>query len=93
MVAFLAYAMWKTLQKWMENSSLGRGVRTVQEELARIKCCQVILPTSSGREIQLRCISRPDEAQRILLNRLGLKIPSRLGSPKWRKMIKTRSGM
>ena len=93
LVAFLAYAMWKTLQKWMENSGLGRGVRTVQEELAKIKCCQVILPTSSGREIQLRCISRPDEAQRILLNRLGLKIPSRLGQPKWRKMIKTRSGM
>lgn len=89
LVAFLAYAMWKTLQKWMENSGLGRGVRTVQEELARIKCSQVILPTSSGREIQLRCITRPDEGQRILLNRLGLKIPFRLGSPKWRRMIET----
>jgi len=89
LVAFLAYAMWKTLQKWMENSGLGRGVRTVQEELARIKCSHVILPTSSGREIQLRCISSPDEGQRIILNRLGLKIPSRLGSPKWRRMIET----
>ena len=89
LVAFLAYAMWKTLQKWMENSGLGRGVRTVQEELARIKCSHVILPTSSGREIQLRCITRPDEGQRILLNRLGLKIPLRLGSPKWRRMIET----
>lgn len=88
LVAFLAYAMWKTLQKWMENSGLGRGVRTVQEELARIKCSHVILPTSSGREIQLRCITKPDEGQRILLNRLGLKIPFRLGSPKWRRMIK-----
>ena len=93
LVDFLAYAMWKTLQKWMENSGLGRGVRTVQEELAKIKCCRVILPTSSGREIQLRCISRPDEAQRILLSRLGLRIPSRLGNPKWRKMIKTRKGI
>jgi len=89
LVAFLAYAMWKTLQKWMENSGLGRGVRTVQEELARIKCSHVILPTSSGREIQLRCITRPDEGQRILLNRLGLKIPLRLGSPKWRRMTET----
>ena len=93
LVAFLAHAMWKTLQKWMENSGLGREARTVQEELAKIKCCEVILPTSSGREIQLRCISRPDETQRILLSRLGLRIPSRLGIPKWRKMIETRSDM
>ena len=32
LVAFLSYVMWKTLQKWMENSGLGRGVRTVIEE-------------------------------------------------------------
>jgi transposase len=88
LVAFLAYAMWKTLQKWMEQSGLGRGVRTVLEEFARIKCCEVVLPTSSGKEISLRCISKPDGHQRTLLARLKIDIPLRLGSPRWRKIVK-----
>lgn len=83
LVAFLAYALWKTLQKWMEASGLGRGVRTVVAEFARIKCSEVILPTACGRELQLHCITRPDKWQRTLLERLGLEFPSRLGQPKW----------
>lgn len=85
--SFLAYAMWKTLEMWMARCGLGNGPRTVLEEIAKIKAGNVILPTSSGREIQLRCVSRPDEGQRILLSRLGLKIPERLGAPKWRDLI------
>ena len=88
LVAFLAYALWKTLQKWMEASGLGRGVGTVVEELARIKCSEVILPTAGGRELQLRCVTRPDKWQQTLLERLGLEIPSRLGQPKWREATK-----
>ncbi|MFW6158284.1 MAG: hypothetical protein ACOC8E_02870 [Planctomycetota bacterium] len=93
LVAFLAYAMWKTLQKWMEQAGLGRGVRTVMEEIARIKCGDVILSTRSGREIELRCVSRPDGHQRTLLQRLGLKLPARLGQPRWRDRADTLSGM
>jgi len=88
LVAFLAYALWKTLQKWMEASGLGRGVRTVVEEFGRIKCSEIILPTACGRELQLHCITRPDKWQRTLLEHLGLQFPSRLGQPKWRKMMK-----
>jgi transposase len=93
LVAFLAYAMWKTLQKWMEQAGLGRGVRTVMEEIGRIKCCDVVLPTRGGREIELRCVSRPDGHQRTPLQRLGLKLPARLGQPRWRGRIDTLSGM
>jgi len=89
LVAFLAYAMWKTLQKWMEGAGLGRGVRTILEEIARLKCCDVVLPTSAGREILLRCVTRPDKYQEALLQRLGIKIPARLGEPKWRRMFDT----
>jgi transposase len=84
LVAFLAYALWKTLQKWMEAAGLGRGVATVVEELARIQCSEILLPTACGRELQLHCITRPDQWQRTLLERLGLEFPSRLGQPKWR---------
>jgi len=81
--SFLAYALWKTLQIWMERSGLGRGVRTVVEECARIKANDVILKTSAGREIRLCCITQPDPAQRALLDRMGLAIPERLGRPSW----------
>jgi transposase len=81
--SFLAYAMWKTLQTWMDRSGLGRGTRTVIEEVARIKACDVILPTSTGREVRVCCITEPDAAQRSLIDRLGLAIPQRLGRPSW----------
>ena len=81
--SFLAYALWKTLQIWIERSGLGRGVRTVIEEFARLKANDVILKTSAGLEIKLCCITQPDPAQRALLDRMGLMIPERLGRPLW----------
>jgi transposase len=81
--SFLAYAMWKTLQTWMERAGLGRGVRTVIEELARIKANEVRLPTTTGREVSLCCLTKPDGPQRALLDRLGLILPERLGRPAW----------
>jgi transposase len=83
--SFLSYAMWKVLEQWMANSGLGNGPRPVIEEFARIKAQDVILPTSAGKELRIRCVTRPDESQRILLGRLGLKLPSRLGEPRWLK--------
>lgn len=81
--SFLAYALWKTLQIWMERSGLGRGVRTVLEELARLKANDVILKTPTGHEIKLCCVTQPDRAQQALLDRMGLTIPERLGRPEW----------
>ena len=81
--SFLAYAMWKTLEQWMERSRLGNGPRTVIEEFQRIKSTDVVLPTSTGRDVRIRCITTPDEAQRILLDRLSIQLPTRLGEPKW----------
>ena len=81
--SFLAFAMWKTLEQWMAASGLGHAPRTVIEELARIRLNDVILPTSTGRSIRLRCVTKPDEHQQILLDRLGLKLPHRIGQPHW----------
>ena len=81
--SFLAYAMWKTLQTWMERAGLGRGVRTVLEEFAKIKVVDVVLGTSAGREVTLTCVTRPDGAQRALIDRLGLELPERLSRPRW----------
>ena len=81
--SFLAYAMWKTLELWMSRCGLGNGPRPVIEEFERIKTNDVVLPTSNGREVRIRCVTQTDESQRILLGRLGLKIPTRLGQPRW----------
>ena len=81
--SFLAYALWKTLEQWMARSGLGNGPRTVIEEFRRIKSTDVVLPTSTGRNVRLRCVTAPDEAQRILLDRLGIQLPTRLGEPRW----------
>jgi transposase len=71
--SFLAYAMWKTLEQWMARSGLGNGPRTVVEEFRRIKSTDIVLPTSAGRDVRIRCITTPDKAQRILLGRLGVQ--------------------
>jgi hypothetical protein len=80
--SFLAYALWKALQIWMKRAGLGRGVRTVLEELARLKSTDVVLGTSCGWQIKLCCVTEPDAAQRALLDRLGLVMPERLGLPR-----------
>jgi hypothetical protein len=81
--SFLAYAMWKTLQAWMERSGLGRGVRTVLEEFGKIKVTDVVMPTTAGREVRLTCVTRPEPAGRAVFDRLGIDLPERLGRPRW----------
>jgi transposase len=83
--SFLAYALWKTLQAWMQRAGLGSGVRTVLEELARLKASDVLLGTTENREVTVCCVTRPDGAQRAILDRLGLELPERLGRARWVK--------
>jgi transposase len=81
--SFLAYAMWKMLELWMSRCGLGNGPRPLIEEIERIKTNDIVLPTSNGREVRIRCVTQTDGSQRTLLGRLGLKIPTRLGEPQW----------
>jgi len=83
LVCFLAYVLWKTLAQWMRRAALGDAPRTVLEEFARIKSGDVVLParTRDGQTnmtVRLRCVTTPDEAQKVLLSRLGLTLPRRL---------------
>ena len=82
LVCFLAYVLRKTLEAWSQRAGLGRSIPTLMEEFARIQSTDVILPTTSGQAVRLRCIVRPDKAQSILLQRLGLTLPERLRIPK-----------
>jgi hypothetical protein len=82
-VCFLAYVMWKTLAQWMRQSGLGDAPRSLLDELATIRSGDVVLPTRSvtgetGRVFRLRCVTKLDAAQKMLLQRLGLRLPRRL---------------
>ena len=83
LVCFLAYVMWKTLAGWMQKAGLGDAPRTLIEELAKLKSGDVVLRAGSAadgadRQIALRCVTEPDRAQAVLLQRLGLTLPRRL---------------
>jgi len=78
LVCFLAYVLWKTLEQMCRRAGLGDEPRRVLAELGRIKLVDVVLPTRDGMEIRRRCVTRPDDHQAILLQRLGLNLPSNL---------------
>jgi transposase len=83
LVCFLAYVLWKTLEQWQQRAGLGNSPRTILEELGRIQSTDVVLPLAddSRRELRIRCVVRPDPAQALLLDRLGLRLPERLRAP------------
>lgn len=83
LICFLAYALWKTLQKWQWHAGLGDSPRTILTEFSRIHAADIVLPLADGskRELRLRCVVRPDREQQLLLQRLGLTVPERLRPP------------
>ena len=83
LVCFLAYVLWKTLEQWQQRAGLGSSPRTILEEIGRIQSTDVVVPLADepGRELRIRCVVRPDKAQAMLLDRLGLRLPERLRIP------------
>jgi len=76
LVCFLAFVLWKMLGRLCQTAGLGDEPRKVFEEIADISLVDVVLPTKKGIHIRKRCVSRPTAHQAILLQRLGLKLPS-----------------
>src|SRR5579863_2196664 len=81
LVCFLAFVLWKCLEMWQSRAGLGNSPRTILEELARIQSHDVVLPTAAHGQIRLRCVTQPDPAQAVLLDRLGVVLPKRMRMP------------
>lgn len=77
-VCFLAYVLWKTLGQLCSKAGLGDEPRRVLAELSEIRSMDVVLPTRTGPEIRTRCVSKPSDHQQILLEKLNLKLPSKI---------------
>ena len=78
LICFLAFVLWKSLEMWQQRAGLGNSPRTILEELARIQSHDVVLPTATHGQIQLRCVTQPDAAQAALLDRMGIILPKRM---------------
>ena len=80
LVCFLAYVLWKTVEQWQSKAGLGNSPRTLLDEFERIRSTDVVLPLTQdpARELRLPCVVRPDKAQAILLQRMGLRLPERI---------------
>jgi len=78
LVCFLAYVLWKTLEAQCRQAGLGDEPRPVFRELSEIALVDVVLPTRNGITLRKRCIGQPNQHQLVLLQHLGLKLPSTL---------------
>ena len=79
LVCFLAYAMYRTLDRLAQDKGLEMSGRKVMKAFATVKSGDVVLPLVDGRELHLRRVSRPTKEQAELLSRLGIDLPDRIG--------------
>jgi hypothetical protein len=79
-VCFLALALWRTLEMWMQSKGLGTCARRLLAEVATIKRVDVVLPVRRAEqhaELRLRVVAKPEPRVAELLAHLGLGLPTR----------------
>jgi transposase len=78
LVCFLALALWRTLEQWMQAKGLGTCARQLIKEMAGIKSVDVIVPVRRAAlttQLRLRVVTTPEPAAAQLLAHLGLRLP------------------
>jgi hypothetical protein len=74
-VAFLAYCLHVSLGRRLRDLAPGLTVRSVLEKMAAIQMIDVHLPTTDQREVILSRYTQPEPDQKILLEKLRLRLP------------------
>ena len=74
-IAFLAYCLHVTLGRRLRDLAPGLTPRFVFEKLGAMQMLDVHLPTTDGREVILTRYTQPEPDQRLLLEKLKLKLP------------------
>lgn len=77
LVCFIALAMWRSLEMWLQGVGLGHCARQVLQELETIRSMDVVLPVRDQAEVRLRLVAKPEKLAADLLARLRLKLPGR----------------
>lgn len=76
LVCFLALALWRTLEQWMQAKGLGSCARQLLKEMDELRSLDVILPTPEAGALRLRVVAHPEKPLAFLLARLGLDLPN-----------------
>lgn len=74
-VAFMAYCLQVTLKQRLRALAPGLTPRAVIEELSGIQMVDVHVPTTDGRQLVLSRYTQPETEQKLLLQRLQLRLP------------------
>jgi hypothetical protein len=74
-VAFLAYCLMTTLRQKLRCHAPGLTSREVLDKLSVIMMIDVRIPTTDGRMLEMRRHSQPELEQRIILDKLKVKLP------------------
>ena len=85
LVCFLALALWRTLEQWMNAKGLGSCGRQLLMELDKLHSVDVLLPVENGPELRLRMVVKPEKPLAFLLAKLGLSLPK--GSKKVENVV------
>ena len=78
LICFLSFVVWKCFAQMCKHAGLGTEPRKVIQEIKKLTLMDVVLPTKSGIDIRLQCISKPEALLNILLHKLKLHPPERL---------------
>ncbi len=76
LVCFLALALRRTLQQWMNASGLGTSPRKLLEEIREVKSLDILLP-AKDKTIRLRVAATPSPPLKALLQRMKIPLPNR----------------
>lgn len=74
-IAFLAYCLHVTLAQQLHPHAPGLTPRSVLDKFAAVQMIDVEIPTTDGRTITLTRYTEPEPELKLLLERLGLKLP------------------
>ena len=74
-ISFIAYALQVTLKTRLKQTASGLTPRSALEKFATLQMLDVHLPTTDGREVQLRRYTHPEKDLQLLLDQLKLTLP------------------
>jgi len=75
-IAFLAYALYVTLDQRLRPHAGGLTARSALETFMAMQMIDVHLPTADGRELVLNRYTEPEPPLRLLLEKLRLTLPA-----------------
>lgn len=77
LVCFLALALWRSLEQWLQAKGLGTCARRLVAEMKEVRSLDIVLQVRDRGEVRLRIVGQPELPLQQLLARLDLPLPNR----------------